>query len=67
LAAVDDDLVEVGQAAKRWVGGDSCVWGLIWGFSERFTSPKLPSSADKHHRSPPFTRQDELQTGSELG
>jgi hypothetical protein len=53
--------------AKRWVGEDSCVWGLIWGFAERFTSPKLPSSADENHRLPPFTRQDELQTGSVLG
>jgi hypothetical protein len=39
--------------AKHWVGGDSCVWGLIWGFSERFTGPRLPSSADEHHRRTP--------------
>jgi hypothetical protein len=53
--------------AKHWVGRDSCVRGLIWGLSERFTGPRLPSSADEHHRARPFAPQDELQTGSELG
>jgi hypothetical protein len=33
-------------------GWDSCVWGLIWGLLERFTSPKTPFSADENHRVP---------------
>jgi hypothetical protein len=42
--------------AKHWVGGDSCVWGLIWGLLARFTGPKRP-----------FAHHGELQSGSELG
>jgi hypothetical protein len=52
--------------AKRWVGRDSCVWGLIRGLLERFTGPKRPFLADENHCVRPFARQDELLSGSGL-
>jgi hypothetical protein len=40
--------------AKHGVGGNSYVWGLIWGLLERLTGPRLPSSADENQRVRPF-------------